>query len=458
MNIKSYVLILLSLILSACANNPLSSYRTETNLPLEQLKNGNLKQAENSVVVKDNMLYYLEYGTLKRLDNNYTISNGNLTKAQNFIDAWVSSFHNGTLGDAADTATAAVVNDMALPYQAKDYEKVMLPTYKTLNYFALGNLDNARIEITRMYNIENVIQDYRSTQYADTTAKEQSVAQDKRLISFDQFASQNNTKYNFTALNSSEVLALKNSYQNAFSHYLAGFIFQALGENSLSRPGYLKAQQLNPTNTLISQSIKNLDNGIKPDNKSTDLLLVEELGHAPQLRSVGIPVPFMTARNNNSCLNMITIAFPELILNNQQNTLGTLVDNKNQKMELFTNFDLMAARYLHDDLPNIFTHNLLRAAKDVTLQQVACQNLGGLGSLLTSVTTMMLGRADDRAWVMLPEKIYATRLTLPRGTHKITIQTYMGNKSIQINLTKPYQILTWRVIGSQVYFTPESGM
>ena len=39
------------------------------------------------------------------------------------------------------------------------------------------------------------------------------------------------------SLDAPEVVSLKNSYQSAFSHYLAGFVYEALGEKDLAAPG-----------------------------------------------------------------------------------------------------------------------------------------------------------------------------------------------------------------------------
>jgi hypothetical protein len=52
--------------------------------------------------------------------------------------------------------------------------------------------------------------------------------------------------YPVETLNDPEVLALKNGYQNALSHYLAGFLYEALNESGLAAPGYRKAIELRP--------------------------------------------------------------------------------------------------------------------------------------------------------------------------------------------------------------------
>lgn len=429
--------------------------------PLQQLKSGNISQAESSVGKSNQMLYYLEQATLLRMSDKYSQSNQAFTSGQATIDAWISSYHNGTMGQVSDTLTASLVNDKAVDYIPKDYEKVMIPTYKALNDVSLGNMDNARIEITRMYNIEDIIQNFRDMQYAKLEAASKANEDTtKNYANLAQVESSGGSNYDFLAVNSPQVLALRNSYQNAFSHYLAGFIFEALGEQSLARPGYLKALELSPQNNLIKQSIKNIDNNVKPDSSSTDLLLVEEVGYAPQLKSVSIPVPFSTTNGqNNSCIHAVTIAFPELVPDKTYyGNVNVTIDGSVQQPLLFTDFNLMAARHLHDDLPNIFLRNLLRASKDLALQQSACNNGGSIVGLLATVSGVVLGSADERTWVTLPSKVYVSRVKLKRGSHTIQVATAGGMQNLTINLSKAYQVLSYRVIGASIYFSPEQAM
>ncbi|MDQ5921936.1 MAG: uncharacterized protein QG673_1995 [Pseudomonadota bacterium] len=458
-NILNCWAISLILLLAACANNPLGSYTSNMSPSLLALSNGNSTQAENKISGKNDLLYYLEHGTVLRLSDKYTQSNSDFSFAQQYIDQWAASFHNGNLGLAADTLEASLVNDKVIDYAAKDYEKVMLPTYKALNYMALGDIDSARIEITRMYNIEDIIHDYREAVYAKTQSDVENSNPKKNtsFATFEQVESINKGEYDFEALNSPQVLALKNSYQNSFSHYLAGFIFEALQEPSLARPGYVKALELNPGNKLIKQSIDNVDKASAANNNNmTDLLIIEEVGHAPQLKSVSFSVPFFTTSGQNKCSKLITISFPQLVFDAQNHSAADIgVDGQSLQPMLFTNFDLMASRYLHDNLPNIYLRNTLRAAKDLALQQSVCSEGGGIASLITTIGTKFLGTADERTWVTLPRQIYVTRIKMTRGKHNISVNVGGAFKQIRVNLTKSYAVLSLRIIGNSVYFSPE---
>ena len=449
---KKYIILVVCTFIFGCANNPLSSYSSNMAPTINTLKTGDLAKSESKLPEGNNLLYYLEHGTLMRMSDDYPLSNKDFTSAQGFIDAWVTSFHNGTLGNISDTMEASLINDKVLDYVAKDYEKVMIPTYKSLNFMSLNDLDSSRVEITRMYNLEDIIQNYRDTLYAQSEEDAKDVP--KNFPSYEKFQSDNKYNYDFDAINSKEVLALKNSYQNAFSHYLAGFIFEARGEMSLSRPGYVRAGQLNPNNPLISQAINNIDNKNFPDKNSTDLLLVEEVGHAPTLKSVQFSIPFTTTRGQTSCINAITISFPEIVLSTDNyKNINLSVDGTTQKPTLFTNFDLMAARYLHDNLPNIFLRNLIRGVKDITLQQSSCSAAGTIGSLIAVVGSVVLGSSDERTWSLLPSKINIKRLRLKKGEHLISVSNNGSTHEIKVNLTNSYSIVSYRVIGTEVYFS-----
>lgn len=448
------VVISLSMLISACANNPLRSYKTETDRPLISLSQGDLAQAKSELNANGDVLYYLEHGSLARMDQDYRQSQKDFNAANGYVNAWAASYHNGTWGNIADTSEAVLINDNIVDYQIKDYEKVMLTTYQALNALSLGDWDSARIQIQRMYQLEQLIQNYREAVYQKNQDNAKNLP--KNTTTYQQFMRQNQQRYGFAELYSPQVLALTNSYQNAFSHYLAGFTFEALGEDSLARPGYLKALELNPANKMIAQSISNLDDNNKPTNKYTDLLIVEEIGHAPQLKSRTINIPFFSTPNNHTCINNVAISFPELVFDTQNQKANLFsIDKQTYDPRLFTNTNLMAERYLHDNMPNIFIRNMLRVARDITSQEAACNSGGSIANLAVLGSEFILNRADERSWVLLPAQIYVSRVRLKRGIHVIKINTAFGIKSVSLNLNRPYQVITWRVIANQVYFSPE---
>lgn len=454
MKFANSILGLIVLSLTACANNPFSSYSKTSNSTLEHIYSGNLALAMKAESTGD-PLYNMEYGELMRLNQNYTQSNYNFSLAQQSIDLWASSWMVSTGGQLSTMMTSMLINDNAVEYQPKGYERTFLTTEHALNHIDLNNWENARVEIKKMYQIEQATENYNQALYAEEAKEAKNIDQDKEQSYISRQILQ---KYNFSDINDPQVLALKNSYQNAFSHYLAGFVFEALNEPSLARPGYVKAGQLNPSNSLIQQSIDNIDKNVHPKAGYSDVLIVEEVGHAPQIKSeeLHIPINFNLSNNQNSCLNMINIFYPRLVPD-RYNTVAYPfnIDQINVEPLPMVNVNLMAARALRDETPHIIARNVAAAVRNIAASQASCSGGTDLGSLLSigaSLGGFMLDRADERTWTLLPSKIYINRMSLAYGKHTITVNVNGIPYTQVINLSQPYQIITFRVIGNQVLF------
>ena len=74
--------------------------------------------------------------------------------------------------------------------------------------------------------------------------------------------------YPVETLNDPEVLALKNGYSNALSHYLAGFLYEVLNEPGLAAPGYRKAIELRPDTPLLEEGLRGLSRPATPRRAS----------------------------------------------------------------------------------------------------------------------------------------------------------------------------------------------
>src|SRR5690606_25346369 len=112
--------------------------------------------------------------------------------------------------------------------------------------------------------------------------------------------------YPVESLNAPEVVNLKNSYQSAFSHYLSGFVYEALGEPGLAAPGYRKAIELRPESHMLEQALIDLDTSDKRDTEESDVLLIVQTGLAPARNSIRIPLPMPTSKG----LMIAPLSFP----------------------------------------------------------------------------------------------------------------------------------------------------
>ena len=113
------------------------------------------------------------------------------------------------------------------------------------------SLDTARIDIKRTHEREAIIAEFRAKQTEEAEAKAKEKGAQVKTAELQGYPTE--------TLNDPEVLGLKNGYQNALSHYLSGFVYEALNEPSLAAPGYRQAIQLRPGSTVLEAGLEGLD-------------------------------------------------------------------------------------------------------------------------------------------------------------------------------------------------------
>ena len=94
---------------------------------------------------KDTVIWRLEEGAALRADNQFKESNTALEAAEEKVN----KFDEGAKVKVGSEAVALLSNLANLPYEGRAYYKIMLNTYKALNYLQLGEPDKARVEFTR---------------------------------------------------------------------------------------------------------------------------------------------------------------------------------------------------------------------------------------------------------------------------------------------------------------------
>ena len=265
-------------LLSGCS--AFRNYDSELAQTNQQLATGNVDAAltlleKNNTGPDKDLLYYFEKGELLRAKGDLSGSQNAWTSADQVVGKWEDSVKLDTDKYLAQFGSF-LVNDKVRRYEGYDYEKVMLTTQMALNLLALNLLalndfDGARTEIKKTHEREAVIADLRDKEYLkrEDEAEKQGVKTEYKDLK----------GYPVEALDAPDVVNLKNSYQSAFSHYLAGFVYEALGEKDLAAPGYRKAAELRPNTPLLEQALVNiLENAIaySPDGSTIELAAFED--------------------------------------------------------------------------------------------------------------------------------------------------------------------------------------
>ncbi|CAG8870082.1 hypothetical protein PS627_03838 [Pseudomonas fluorescens] len=420
----------------------LRSYDSELQETNQQLRAGNV-DAALALLEKHNrgddkdLLYYFEKGELLRSKGDFKGSQDAWRSADGVVYNWEESVKLDT-DKYLSQFGSYLVNDKVRRYEGYDYEKVMLTTQMALNLLADNDFDGARTEIKKTHEREAVIAELRDKEYLkrELEAEKEGVKTEYKELQ----------GYPVASLDAPEVVSLKNSYQSAFSHYLSGYVYEALGEKGLAAPGYRKAAELRPNTPLLEHALLELDIS-KGKSGDSDVLIVVQSGLAPARDSVRIPLPlpisgnvvitplsFPVVKDDTS-----TVRFSEIYLNDKALGLTTL-----------NSTSAMSRRALRDDMPGIILRTTVRAiTRGVAQKQLNDAN--PLAGLAVGIASAIVEGADTRTWRTLPDDTLVARVRLAQGEHHLSLPSSMGGNQIKVNIDRPYQVVSLRVVGQQVF-------
>ena len=386
-----------------------------------------LAQLEASAKSEDDktaLLYNLERGELLRMDRRYEDSTNAFLLADIKVKEWEETAKTDP-SKLMGTVGAALISERLKNYEGQDYEKVWLTTRLAMNRVALGDFENARVDIKRTHEREAIIAEFRSkeTLAAEEEAKSKGAAAGGKELN----------GYPVETLNDPEVLALKNGYQNALSHYLAGFMYEVLGESGLAAPGYRKAIELKPETGVLEEGLRGLDNRTsftwKRRQRMTDVLFVVEAGDAPARKPKAFTIPVPTGRG------MVTASISYPVIEPSTDPLLTTLSaaGTDLKLEKVVDVNVMARRALKDEMPGMVLRGVTRAIAKGVMQNELQKRGGLVGGLIGAVASAATEVADDRMWRMLPGRVYIARGYLPPGEHVVTVNGRALPDSVKID-------------------------
>lgn len=361
---------------------------------------------------KKALLYNLERGELLRMDRRYEDSTGAFQLADAKVKEWEEAAKTNP-DKLMGTVGAALISERLKVYEGQDYEKVWLTTRLALNRLAVGDFENARVDIKRTHEREAIIAEFR--------AKETLAAEEEAKAKGATSGSKEINGYPVETLNDPEVLALKNGYSNALSHYLAGFLYEVLNEPGLAAPGYRKAIELKPETGVLEEGLRGLDSRTsftwQRRQRMTDVLFLVEAGDAPARKPKAFTLPVPTGRG----LVTASISYPVIEPSNDPLLSQISAAGFDFKLEKVVDVNVMARRALKDEMPGMVLRGITRAiAKGVVQNEL--QKRGGLiGGLIGAAASIATEQADDRMWRMLPGRVYVARGYLPPGEHTVSI-------------------------------------
>lgn len=383
------------------------------------------------------LLYYFEKGSILSFANARPQSQKAWRSADRMVfqrEEAVPSAPMKLLNRFAYEMGTLLVNDKLSRYEGYDYEKVMLTTQMALNQLGESDFDGARADIKKTHEREALIARQRERQYEEL--EEQAKAQGI-VVQYKDLRG-----YPVTTLDAPAVIELKNGYQSAFSHYLAGFTYEALDERDLAAPGYRQAIELRPNTPFLEQALRNLDQPPAKDDES-DVLIVVQSGLAPARSSVTVPIP---VRLNENLVITAPISFPILVPDTVTRAFDhILVDGRKRPLTVINSVTDMAFRTLRDDMPAIISRAMFRANMAAISQAQENERNPAKASLVVTEHDPF-EEADTRTWRTLPDKTLVARIRLKKGDHQFNAPNAPGASSVTLRIDRDHQLVNLRVL------------
>jgi hypothetical protein len=331
-------------------------------------------------------------------------------------EAYKNFNENTFLDELSSGAGSMLAGDSALDYTGEIYEGILINTYKAMNFLALNDDKNARVEFNRASDRQR---------RALITFAEEIAAKDKELRKKSYIAQSINSSKATQQFNQrySNLDKFKSyaDFSNPYTTYMAGLFYALNGDKSKGLT-HLKEAYAATQNAVIGQDLNALIDG----NLDNFVWVIFENGSGISKDEFKINIPLQLAFGD---IFYTGVAFPQLKFGKKA---LDKISVEGVDTAIFASMDGVIASEFKKDLPSIKARAIASAIIKTTLQlQLKKQDamLGNIFALYQAVST----RADVRIWSSLPKEFQVARVSMPAdGLLKLTI----NNKPHRVKITQ----------------------
>ncbi|MDD4004580.1 MAG: hypothetical protein PHW69_05175 [Elusimicrobiaceae bacterium] len=346
---------------------------------------------------KNSLLYYLDLGMALHDAGRYEESDRVFDQAELRYDELYTKSVSRTLG-------TLMINDNTLPYAGHPFDKVLLHTFRALNYACRGDMEGALVEVRKQNLFLRTLGDSGAAGYKD----------------------------------------------DAFAEYLGGLMYEDEGKTDDARISFAAAAK--------AYGVYKKDFGMVPPDFGAavstpgwgEVIFLHYNGKAPVLVSKTIQVAwndalvainsspksdeesarFANALRAGVYTNAVTVALPELRRVDYAITGSEVfVESATWPTVQAENVGALVKQEFKRSLPGAALRASARAIfKYVTTNAISKSaedkggsGLGLLAKIAASAVSAATEVADTRTWATVPDEIRVARIALPAGVHNLHV-------------------------------------
>lgn len=424
------------ILLNSCAtyyqqNIKFQSYVSTGDIP----KAKEILEKDKSKKNKNKVLYLFNKGWIDWISKNYNESNVAFEEADRIIED-----QQKNLGLEA---LALVSNPSVKPYKPEDFEVVLVNYYKALNYLSLGKNREALVEVRKINEKLNQLND----KYPDHKNRYQDDAFAHIVMGLIYDA---NREYNDAFIAYRNAL---NVYENSYSKnfnlqapeqlkkdllraaYRTGFMeelrfyeqkFNMKYEHQANQGGelvFLWHNGLGPVKSEWSINFSktgNNDGWVTFANEQYGMSFPIFIGDKSDKEKSGF-----------AKLSFLRIAFPKYLERKPIFTRAEILSNdKTYTLETAQDINGIAFKTLNDRMLREMGNSILRLATKKAIEAAARKENQDLGSAI-GILNALTEKADTRNWQTIPYNICYTRVYLPEGENDIQFRAYSSSSQVK---------------------------
>jgi hypothetical protein len=384
------------------------------------------RQADKKKDGGQGIIWQLEAGTAYRVITNYPTSNRYFDAAA----AHIAEYEKKARVRLSNELGATMSNQQNRPYEGRSYDKIMLHTYKALNYLALGEIERARPELIRAYQRqqdavrENARRIARAREAERQSEHRQQIEAARKDPTFS--AALKNIE------SATEGFRFYADYVNPFTVYLDGIYFRHASTGpsdwERARKSLRRVLEVAGDNPFVRAELK--DFARPPFAHAPITYVILETGQAASREEERIDVPIIV-----STVSYVGAAFPKLVFHDDYlRSLSVQAGDTEAQTALIADMDAIIALDFKNEWPAIVTRTIISAvakgaaayAANESARQ-ADESFGLFVQLMTALTQMALNIADTRSWTTLPKQFQVARVPTPEN-RTLTLRTPDGRE------------------------------
>lgn len=392
-------------------------------------------KADQEANGKDAVIWRLEQASILRTLGKYEESNKAFDEAQEKIDNYAEE----AKVKVGSEIGAMVSNQANIPYRGRAYDGIMLNTYKSLNYLALGELDKARVEIIRAYQRQQdaVEENKRRIERAQEDLESQKEKERIKKAESDPKV-QGSLTQSYSGLDTMQVYS---DYVNPFTVYLDGLLYmtQATGSSDWerARKSFERVAAFAGNNRFVKEDLQFAETGMSGAPRPPTTYVVFETGRAPIRDQIRIDIPIIISR-----LSYVGAAFPTFQPQGGQLTgLRVIANGTNETTEPLASMDAVIGKDFKNELPTIITKTIaatvIKAAASYAANEAANKQGGELAGLISQIGTAVfqiaVNIADLRTWTTLPKEFQICRIPTP-ADRKLDLEASGAAQKVSVTL------------------------